>query len=220
MKNKEKKLLISGFILIIAFVVFTVLVMIVDVKPLGAKETCIGFASFNCWFHSLTGVHMDLYVITDWIGLVPVFVCMSFCILGFIQLIENKSLFKVDRDILIMGIYYMVVIVSYFVFEMSPINYRPILIEGRLETSYPSSTTLLVLSVMPTLIFQSKRRMVNKMAQKIITIMTVLFSSFMVVGRMTSGVHWITDIIAAIILSAGLFSIYEAVSLIYCNKEK
>jgi len=105
MKNKEKKLLISGFILIIAFVVFTVLVMIVDVKPLGAKETCIGFASFNCWFHSLTGVHMDLYVITDWIGLVPVFVCMSFCILGFIQLIENKSLFKVDRDILIMGIY-------------------------------------------------------------------------------------------------------------------
>lgn len=41
---------------------------------------------------------------------------------------------------------------------MIPVNYRPVLIEGRLEASYPSSTTLLVVSVMPTLMFQAYRR--------------------------------------------------------------
>lgn len=220
MLNKEKKLLVSGLLLIVAFVIFTVIVMTVDVQPVGAKETHVGLASFNCWFHNMTDVHLDIYIITDWMGLIPVLVCMFFCILGLIQLIKNRCLFKVDWDILILGIYYVIVITLYIVFEMITINYRPILIDGRLEASYPSSTTLLVLSVMPTLVLQSKRRISNKTIQNIITILTFLFSAFMVLGRLISGVHWLTDIIAAIILSSGVFCIYEAACLIYCNKEK
>ena len=96
---------------------------------------------------------------------------------------------------------------------MIPINYRPILINGFMEASYPSSTTLLVLSVMPTLVFQAERRLKSCKLKKLVFVVTVIFSVFMVIGRLMSGVHWVTDIIGSVFLSAGLFYIYKAVVL-------
>ena len=43
-------------------------------RPVGQDGTDIGFAAFNGWFHELTGVHMTIYIITDWLGLVPLFI--------------------------------------------------------------------------------------------------------------------------------------------------
>ena len=219
MKQNEKRILLLGISLVAAFIVWTAMVLLVDVKPLGQNGTNVGFATWNLWFHQLTGAHMMIYTITDWLGLVPVFVCMVFGMIGFLQLVQRKSLWKVDRDILVLGIYYIVVILGYLMFEMFPINYRPILIEGVLEASYPSSTTLLVLSVMPTLIFQANRRLQNETQKKMIVICTTLFSMFMVIGRLVAGVHWFTDIVGGILLSAGLFYIYKAVVLLG-SKEK
>lgn len=213
MKQKEKGILILGIMLLAAFVIWTGAIQMVDVQPLGVNGTNIGFSTFNIWFHQLTGVHMGIYVITDWLGLVPVFACIVFGGLGFIQLIKRRSLFRVDKDILVLGIYYILVIAGYLVFEMFPINYRPILIEGVMEASYPSSTTLLVLSVMPTLIFEAIRRLKNDLSKRVITVLTIGFSSFMVIGRLISGVHWFTDIVGGVLLSAGLFCIFKAVVL-------
>ena len=219
MKQNGKKLLFLGIICIVAFLVWTLLVQIVDVQSIGQNGTNIGFATFNSWFHKLTGVHMSIYIITDWLGLIPLFVCMLFGGVGFIQLVKKRSLFKVDYDILMLGIYYIIVISSYLIFEVVPINYRPILIEGIMEVSYPSSTTLLVLSVMPTLIFQVNRRLENTIVKKVICILTIGFSIFMVIGRLVSGVHWFTDIVASVLLSMGLFSIYKASILLYYREE-
>lgn len=209
MKKNGKKNLLIGVILLGTFVIWTALIKIVDVQPLGQNGTNIGFATFNCWFHRLTGVHMNLYTITDWMGLVPLVVCLGFAGIGLIQLIKRRSLFKVDSDIIILGIYYIIVILAYFIFEIIPINYRPILIKGVMEVSYPSSTTLLILCVMPTLIEQIQRRMSSALAKKIITIAVIAFSVFMVIGRLISGVHWFTDIVGGVILSMGLFTIYK-----------
>ncbi|MGN0819710.1 MAG: phosphatase PAP2 family protein [Christensenellaceae bacterium] len=206
--KKEKKVIGAGLISLVAFVIWTVLIQQVDVQPVGQNGTDIGFATLNCWFHKLTGVHMAIYHITDWLGLVPLFICMVFGIIGLIQLIKRKSLFKVDIDIIILGIYYILVILGYLIFEMIPINYRPILINGVMEASYPSSTTLLVLCVMPTLNFQVKRRIKNETIINVINTVSILFSLFMVIGRTVSGVHWLTDIIGSVILSTGLFLIY------------
>lgn len=219
MKQSGKKLLILGTGLLIAFILWTALILFVDVQPLGQSGTNIGFATFNCWFHNLTGVHMSIYTITDWLGLVPIFVCMLFGGLGLVQLIQRKNLFKVDYDILILGVYYIVVIAGFLAFEMFPINYRPILIEGVMEASYPSSTTLLVLSVMSTLGFQVKRRVQNYRIIKVVTSLTKLFSVFMVFGRLIAGVHWFTDIVGGILLSAGLFYMYKAVILLGDNEK-
>ena len=220
MKKNGENLLILGGALLVAFSIWTLLVQRVDVRPLGQNGTDIGFSTFNCWFHKLTGVHMAIYTITDWFGLVPVFVCTLFGGLGFMQWIKRRSLFQVDYDIIFLGVYYSIVILGYLIFEMIPINYRPILIEGFLEASYPSSTTLLVLSVMPTLNFQIKRRLENITIKKIICILSSSFSVLMVIGRLISGVHWFTDIVGAIILSTGLFFIYKAVVLLVAEKKR
>lgn len=210
MKRNGKRVLFLGIMLIVAFSVWTVLIQIVDVQPIGQNRTDIGFASINSWFHRLTDVHMTIYIITDWLGFVPLLVCMIFAGIGFVQLVKRRSLFKVDYDIIFLGIYYLIVILSYLVFEMFPINYRPVLIEGLMEASYPSSTTLLVLSVMPTLIFQVNRRIKIVTVKKIISILSIIFSVFMVVGRLVSGVHWFTDIVGSIMFSIGVFYIYKA----------
>ena len=209
MKRNGKKSLAWGLMLVVAFVIWTVLIQKADVRPVGQNGTSIGFATVNTAFFELTGVHMAIYTVTDWLGLVPIFVCMAFGVMGFVQMIKRKSLLEVDHDIILLGIYYVVVIFGYLLFEMIPINYRPILIDGRLEASYPSSTTLLVLSVMPTLAFELKRRLKNTAAVKMLVYTTAAFSLFMVIGRLISGVHWLTDIIGGVLLSAGLFYIYK-----------
>lgn len=206
----NKRLFFTGMAFIILFALWTVLIQIIDVKSIGVNDTDVGFATINSRFHSLIGVNMTLYSITDWAGLVPIFVCMLFGVTGLFQAVKRKSLIKVDSDIIILGVYYVIVILCYLIFEMIPVNYRPILINGIMEASYPSSTTLLVLCVMPTLVFQVKNRVKNVTFKTIICIITILFSVFMVTGRLISGVHWVTDIIGSVFLSAGLYNLYKA----------
>ena len=182
MKKNEKKSLLIGSIFLAMFAVWTVLILTVDVQPLGQNGTGIGFAAFNCWFHHFTGVNMAIYTITDWMGMVPVAICFGFAGIGLVQLMKRRSFFRVDADIMILGVYFVIVFLVYAIFEMIPINYRPILIEGRMEASYPSSTTLLVLSVMSALIEQIQRRLSDITAKRIIKIAAIAFSAFMVIG--------------------------------------
>ena len=209
MKRNEKTHLLAGIGFLIAFLLWTVLIRCVDVQAAGPNRTKVGFAAFNLWFHELTGVHMTIYTITDWLGLVPIAVCLGFGLVGVFQLIRRRSLLRVDPDIILLGVYYILVILAYLAFEMIPINYRPVLINGVLETSYPSSTTLLVLSVMPTMLFQIDRRTNKPLVRNVTGIFVIAFSAFMVIGRLISGVHWATDIIGAVFLSMGLFLLYR-----------
>ena len=209
MKDTRKRDLLAGIVLVAAFALWTVAIRLIDVQNAGPLGSEVGFATINVWFHRLTGVHMLIYTITDWLGLVPIIICMCFGVLGLVQLVKRRSLLKVDSDILLLGAYYVVVILGYLLFEMVPINYRPILIDGKLEASYPSSTTLLVLSVMPTLKYQVDRRIANSVFKNAIAVFAIVFSAFMVIGRLISGVHWATDIIGSVFLSSGLFLIYQ-----------
>ena len=210
MKQNTKKHMWMGILFLLAFLLWTALIRCADVQAVGPYGTKVGFAVFNLWFHHLTGVHMTIYTITDWLGLVPIAVCLGFGFVGVFQLIRRRSLLRVDPGILLLGLYYVLVILAYLIFEMIPINYRPILINGALEASYPSSTTLLVLSVMPTLVFQVGRRWKRKTVKRAVNLFVVLFSAFMVLGRAVSGVHWATDIVGSVLLSFGLFKLYQS----------
>ena len=213
MNTCKRKGFIRSGCLLLAFVLWTLLIRTVDVQPVGVNGTNIGFAAINTRFHRLTGVHMGLYTVTDWLGLVPIAVCIGFGVLGLTQWIRRRSIAKVDKDILLLGAYYILVILGYLIFEMIPINYRPILIDGAMEASYPSSTTLLVLSVMPTLLFQANRRAKSQTVRRITAAFVILFSAFMVIGRLVAGVHGLTDIVGAVLLSAGLYCLYRAAVL-------
>ena len=210
---KRAKMLSVGAGFLTAFVLWTVLISLVDIHPIGPNGSRVGFAALNGFVHGLTGVNFLLYAITDWLGLVPIAVAFGFAVLGLGQWIKRKSLVKVDRSLLVLGGFYIVVLAAYIFFETVVLNYRPVLIDGYLEASYPSSTTMLVMCVMPTAMLQLRVRIKNRVFSRCVLIAIAAFTAFMVIGRLLSGVHWLTDIIGGALLSAGLVMAYASLSV-------
>ena len=208
MKKKNTKTILIALGALAAFALWTFLLRRVDVRPIGPKGSRVGFAGMNGAFHALTGVHWTLYTLTDWLGLVPIGIAFGFAVLGLVQLLQRKSLLKVDRDILILGGFYIVVLAAYLLFERVVINFRPVLIGGRLEPSYPSSTTMLALCILPTAMMQLKTRIRGEAARRTILGILAAFAAFLVVGRLISGVHWLSDIVGGTLLSTGLVMLY------------
>ena len=211
MKRRNLHLLTAGLLLLGAFALWTVAVCLVDVRPIGPNGSSVGFAALNGAVHAVLGVCWPLYTITDWLGLVPMGFVFGFALLGLVQLIRRRSLGRVDRDILVLGGFYLVV-AAYLLFEKFAVNYRPVLIDGFLEASYPSSTTMLTLCVIPTAMLQLRRRIPRAGLRRVILWMLGIFTAFMVVGRLLSGVHWLTDIVGGALLSAGLVALYAAMA--------
>lgn len=211
MKKETKKNFGIAAILLGAFVLWTVAVRLVDVQPIGPQGSAVGFATINGWVHNLTGVHMSLYTVTDWLGLVPIGAAMGFALLGLSQWMRRKHLKQVDFTILVLGGFYLLVMAVYALFEVFVINYRPVLIGGYLEASYPSSTTMLVLCVMPTATMQLNTRIKSETLKRCATFGITAFTVFMVIGRLLSGVHWFTDIVGGALLSAGLVMLYHSI---------
>ncbi|MBQ2865820.1 MAG: phosphatase PAP2 family protein [Clostridia bacterium] len=211
MKKENQRNFCIATCVLLAFLLWTVAIQFVDVEAIGPQESSVGFATINQFVHNLTGVHMSLYTITDWLGLVPLVFVIGFALLGLVQWIKRKHLLKVDYNILILGGFYIVVMGVYVLFEMFVVNYRPVLINGYLEASYPSSATLLVMCVMPTAIMQFNARIKNDVLKRYLASAITAFIVFMVIGRLISGVHWITDIIGGALLSTGLVLMYRAI---------
>ena len=216
MNNKKRNFLISGILLLIA-ITFTILVKVVDVKQIGVNNSSIGFATLNQFIFETTGVNMIWYHITDWLGLIPVFMAIVYAFIGLIQFIKRRSIFKVDKEIILLGLYYIIVIALYVFFEKVIINYRPILMNGFLEASYPSYHTLMTICICGSSILINKKLFNNKIT-KVINYLSIIIITITVVGRLISGVHWFTDIIGGILISSGLLmTFYSLLSII--NKE-
>ena len=209
MKKKNLKSLYASIFMLGAFVLWTIAVRFIDVRSIGPDGSSVGFATVNAFFHKLTGVHMSLYYITDWLGLIPIFVAMGFALLGLVQWNKRKQLSKVDYSIFVLGVFYIAVMAVYVLFEAVTVNYRPVLIGGILEGSYPSSTTLLVMCVMTVAVMQLNSRIKNAVIRKRLRDFIIAFTIFMVAGRLASGVHWLTDIVGGVLLSAGLVMMYR-----------
>lgn len=207
----KKRSLFLALGLLAVFILWTGAICLMDVQSIGPRGSQVGFATLNGFIHQVTGVHMTLYVITDWLGLVPVAFGFGFAFLGLYQWIRRKGVLKVDADLLVLGGFYIVTLGAYLFFERYVVNYRPVLIDGFLEASYPSSTTLLVLCVMPTAMMQLHRRIQNPILRFITSVVIGTFIAFMVLGRLISGVHWITDIVGGILLSSSLVMLYHAI---------
>lgn len=214
--TKETKIGLGMAIgLLAAFGLWTAAVCGVDVQPIGPGGSMVGFATLNGCVHRMTGVHLWLYVVTDWLSLVPVGFVAGFGLLGLGQWISRKHVLKVDYSILVLGGFYLLVLAMYILFETVVINYRPVLIDGRLEASYPSSTTMLVLCVMPTTAMQLRQRMEDGRGKRWAICLINAYTTLMVVGRLVSGVHWCSDIIGGALLSAGLVMLYRVISNIH-----
>lgn len=210
-----KKHLIIGFSLLAVFIVFTVLVSFVDVKAIGRQGSDVGFAMANETFRNFTGYHEGLYDFTEILGYLCFVPIAVFGLLGLWQMVQRKSLLKVDKDILLLGCFYAVLLAAYVLFEKLVINYRPEFAgETVLEPSYPSSHTLLFGGIMATTVMQLLKRIRNS-AVKWIAVCAVVLSAILVVfGRLFSGVHWLTDILGGMLLGTSLVWMYFAVAFV------
>lgn len=207
MKKRRKEILLCGGLFAIA-IIYTLLAKYIDVQAIGPNDSLVGFATINNFMFNLTGVNMLWYDITDWWGFVPLFIAFIYAIIGLIQMIKRRSILKVDKEILGLGIYYIIVIGLYIFFETYVINYRPILMDGILEASYPSSRTLLSVCICGSSLIINKYLFKNKNFFKAENIISILSILVIVIGRFISGVHWFTDIIGAILISIALLKAF------------
>lgn len=199
--ERTKKLEKMTIILFFIAVIFTVLVKCVDVQSIGPKGSAVGFAAINRFVHQLTGENDTWYNITKYLGIIPFLYVLFYAVVGLKQLIIAKKISKVDKKIIALGCFYVVLGLIYILFDKLAINYRPVLEDGVLEPSYPSSHTLLAVCVCLSSIFMNKYYIKNNDLKKYLNLGTLILMILLVLGRLLSGVHWASDIIGGVIIS-------------------
>lgn len=206
--KKKQKLLITVIVLFLISVIYTLLVKYIDVKAVGEEHVKVGFSTINKLFYDTVGVSDLWYKISKYLGLIPFLICAYYGFIGIKQFIKEKSLKKVDKKLIYLGIFYVVVLILYVLADKIVINYRPILEDGVLESSYPSSHTLLAVCVCASSLLISKYYVPKKYLKYFDNISFVLMI-FLTVARALSGYHWLSDIIGGIIISIFLVSVYK-----------
>ena len=206
---KKRNLLFSILFLFLA-ILFTILVQVVDVQAIGPNGSLVGFATINQLVFDTLKTNDTLYHLTEWVGILPIFIALLYALVGFGELIKAKDLRKVDKNLLSLAVFYIVVIGVYVLFEIYEVNYRPILMDGVLEASYPSSHTMMAICICGSSLFISKRIFKAQFA-KVLNLLSILVMIFLVVGRLVSGVHWFTDILGGILISGALLMIFYTV---------
>jgi len=202
--DKNKKNGFKAALLFVIFVVYTLVVKFVDVGP-GTEGTDLGLCTFNQKIKDVIPFNKFWYDVSEYLGYAALGVCLGFALLGLFKLIKGKSLKAVDKDIWVLAGFYIVVMAFYALFEKLIINYRPVILDEGLEASYPSSHTVLALCVFASAFIMFEKYLAgNKTVKGVAQAACIVAAVFTVCGRFFSGVHWATDIIGGMILSAAL----------------
>ncbi len=205
--KKFAKSYIFGFL----FVIFSLWIRLFDVQPVGPEGSSIGFAALNVAVHEFFGMHLFWYKLTQALGLLAIAVAGVFAVTGLVQLIQRKNLLKVDKKILMLGVIYILVILLYALFEKVPFNYRPVVLDPAegLEPSYPSTHTMLILTIFGTAVAVLGDYIKNAKLVLLLKIVCLVIMALTIVGRLVCGVHWFTDIAGGVIISLFFINLYR-----------
>ena len=217
MKTKTK--IIIGGALILLFAVFIALIRLVDVAAIGPEGSKVGLSTVNRAVHEASGESTSLYKIAEYLGYAALLLCAAFAALGVVQLIKRRSLKKVDLTIYALGALYVVTLALYALFEKVVVNYRPMLIDGELEASFPSSHTVLAIVVFGSAIMIAGMYIKNALACRIVKIVLAAALVLTVFFRLWSGAHWLTDIVGGIIISCALIFIWSGIFDVTMKKD-
>lgn len=201
---KNKKWIISTSVVSVIALVYTILIAFVDRNAIGPNDSVVGFSKINKYFLGLLEFNGTFYNITKYTGIIIILIAVIYMIIALIELIKRKKYKEVDSELIFAGVFYIALIIIYFVFELLKINYRPILMDGVLEPSYPSSHTMLAVFICVSALLINKKIIKNTPLKITIDTITIIIGLVTVIGRIISGVHWITDIIGGILISTAL----------------
>jgi membrane-associated phospholipid phosphatase len=202
------------------FLLLTALITFVDVQPIGPNDSLVGFGTINSYFFNLFGENTLLFAISDYMRILGLVIAVIFAGIGIYQWIKRKHLEKVDSDIFVLGATYLVCIAFYVLFELLDINYRPILVNGQFEASYPSSAVLIIWVVVPTTIVELFRMCKIKWLNITLSVVLIGIGIFVFLGRLISGGHWFTDVIAGLILAFSIFFAFMGTKTLVDKKKR
>ena len=217
MKQKTKIILSAAFLLL--FLLLILLLITVDVDEYGIPSRIsdgvvnvdIGLSSVNIGL--LAKENDVLFNVAEYLGYIALAVAFGFACLGAYQLVKRRSFAKVDSDIYVLAVFYIIVISLYFAFTQINVNCRPVFADKVLETtepSFPSSHTMLAICVFVSAIYQFKRRISNKTVRISVCTACGVLAVATTVCRYLSGAHWFTDIVGAVLISTSLLFAYSA----------
>ena len=218
----RKKSLIQFVAVTLIAVVFTVLVKIVDVGFVSSTGSLVGFSSVNIPFSQKFGFNPIFYKVSEVLGYLIFLVIAVFAFIGCYQLIKRKSLMKVNKDLYALAITYVFTFALYIFFDkVLVINLRPIIMAGEsiAEPSFPSSHTLLAVSVLGTAISECGKIRKKSFRVSLVIVLAILMGAT-VLSRLFSGVHWVTDIIAGILWGEVMMTLYQLFSALLAKEEK
>lgn len=215
-KKSKNNFMIAGGLLFV-FILFTIAVMKADVEAIGPKGSLVGLAKINRFMFENLGTHPIWDMITEVLLVTAFLIVLLFGMIGMKQLVERKSLWKVDSGILLLAVFYVFLAAFYELFEVMVVNYRPILEDGKLAASFPSSHTMLICSIVGSAMVLLYRMLINKTIRTVVEVIGGMILILAVVGRLLSGVHWFTDILGGVLLSAALVMFYDA-SVVYMDE--
>ena len=209
-----KKYYIASGTAFVLFLVLILLVRTVDVADIGPAGTSIGLSHLNQAFHTLTGVHMIWYKITEILGVLAIGVAAMFALMGFLQLIRRRSLLKVDSEIMLLAGLYIITMGLYFFFEGIIVNYRPVIMPDNTvpEASFPSSHTMLICVIMGSTVIMLRKYVRDVRTYSLLRILCYAVMAVTVFGRLVCGVHWLTDIIGGVLISAAMLSMFSGLT--------
>lgn len=219
MKKETRNILISLFLTVVSFG-YIYLVKTIDIMAIGPKGSKVGFGTVNKYFKNLFTYNKTIYKVTEILGLIALLIVAVYGIVGLVQLIKRKSLFKVDKRIYILGVFYVLVGIIYVFFDKVAINYRPVLMDGKLEASFPSSHTVLAICVCVSAISINKFYIKDESKLKLANVFIMILMTLIVIGRFISGVHWFSDIIGGIIISSTLLSYYFSLNRLFLERHE
>lgn len=217
----NKKNLIISIALVVVAIVYTLLVNVVDVQKVTVNaietemtdEIEVGFATVNTAVANTLGYNNTCYKISKYLGYAALLFVAGYGLVGLMQLVMRKSFFKVDKEIYMLGGFYAAVLALYVLFEKVVINCRPIILDAAEwpEASFPSSHTLLALCMCGSALLINKKLFKEIKWIKIVNIIACVVLVGTVCTRFVSGVHWLTDIIGGIIISAALLQVFNTI---------
>ena len=208
-----KRNILISFILLFISIIFIILLKSVDVRCNSINNSCIGLYTINHYFFNKIGVNIFFYTITNYLGIIPILLSFIYAFIGVKQLIKRK----VNREIIILGLFYVLVLLVYVLFEKCIINYRPILIDGVLEASFPSSHTLISICFFGSSIIINNRLFKNNIT-KVLNVISLIISIIIIIFRFLSSVHWFTDILGGILISSFLLMLFYLMLDIFKKK--
>ena len=207
-------------VLLAAFLILTVLLTCVDVRAAGESGAEVGFATLNEAVFDALGQNELCLKASELCGILMLAAVGAFGVTGFVQVIRRKGILRADPELYVMAGGLVLLAAVYVLFEIVVINCRPVLDEGELAASYPSSHTMLAVAVagmgMAYLQIRAKK---GALAYTLYGLPNVA-SVATVVLRLLSGVHWLTDIVGGVLLGLVITFVYLAVCTYMAHKKE